>query len=459
MSRPGIGNQRAVVRHAVLRLGLRRRHLVVAAERQLLVDDVEDRVGAPVGEVRRAAARPRAAAPFIREDDLGAVVVERGRVPVGEILVARRVEALRVGRIRNVHQDAVARAGAGRQADFREHRDVVALIGGGAALRAGAAVAAGIQARNGAGLLVRENARAIDDARLLGGAERHFDHVDAEERRVRVLLRIAARAVDQLLAGADAAGAGPVDIQRLLVLRHQRVGVRAAAGLHRRDLLRLGDVGDVEDAHAAEAFLADRLLHALDAAVDAAAGLFDRHEQQVAVDRDVALAAGADHRRQQARALRALDVVGVEAVEVADHHPLAAEGDVGVREVQSAGARRRRRIRRVRLRAAGCRRAAACLRCCRWRCRRRGIGGTLARHRQAGRVLRIVEAFGARPRRDQFHAARGDAGVAQAGLQADARIVGISRLLLRVAARSMRARATAAIERNPQSSDQPIFIS
>ena len=90
--------------------------------------------------------------------------------------------------------------------------------------------------------------------------------------------------------------------------------------------------------------------HALRAAVDAAAGLLDRHEQQVAVDRDVALAAGADDRRQQARALRALDVVGIEAVEVADHHVRAAEREVGVGEVEAAGARRRGRVRRVRLR-------------------------------------------------------------------------------------------------------------
>ena len=53
------------------------------------------------------------------------------------------------------------------------------------ALRAGAAVAARVQAGDGAGLLVREDARTVDDARLLGRAERHLDHVDAEERRVR----------------------------------------------------------------------------------------------------------------------------------------------------------------------------------------------------------------------------------------------------------------------------------
>ena len=57
---------------------------------------------------------------------------------------------------------------------------------------------------------------------------------------------------------------------------------------------------------------------ALDAAVDAAARLLDRHEQQVAVNRDVALAARADDRGHQLRPARVLDVVDVEAVEVAD---------------------------------------------------------------------------------------------------------------------------------------------
>ena len=90
--------------------------------------------------------------------------------------------------------------------------------------------------------------------------------------------------------------------------------------------------------------------HALRAAIDAAARLLDRHEQQVAVDRDVALAARADDRREQPRALRALNVVGVEAVEVAHEQVRAAEREIGVGEVESAGARRRGRVRRVGLR-------------------------------------------------------------------------------------------------------------
>jgi hypothetical protein len=120
--------------------------------------------------------------------------------------------------------------------------------------------------------------------------------------------------------------------------------VRTPAGLHRGDLPRLADVADVEDADAAESFLADRLGDALEAAVDTAAGLLDRHEQQVAVDRDVALATGTDHRGQQLRLARILDVVGVEAVEVADPHVGAGKCDVGVGEVEPAGTPWRRRL-------------------------------------------------------------------------------------------------------------------
>ena len=122
-------DQRAVVRDAVLLLGLRRRHLVVAREPQLAIDDVEDRVGAPGRQIGRAAARPGAAAPFVGEDHLRAVVVERRRMPVGEVLVDDVIEPDRVLRIANVEQDAVARAGARGEADLREDGDVVALIG------------------------------------------------------------------------------------------------------------------------------------------------------------------------------------------------------------------------------------------------------------------------------------------------------------------------------------------
>ena len=181
-----------------------------------------------------------------------------------------------------------------------------------------------------------------------------------------------ARAAGQLLAGAHRAGARAVDVEvrRVLRVRDERVRVRAAAGLHRGDLLRLLHVGDVEDADAAEPLVAHRRLDALRAAVDAAARLLDRHEEQVAVHRHVALAAGADDRRQQLRLLRVLDVVGVEAVEVADEEMVAAERQVGVGEVRARSPRRsaavagaasaRRGLRQAQF--GGCRRLPAWLR-------------------------------------------------------------------------------------------------
>ena len=272
-----------------------------------------------------------------------------------------------------------------------------------------------------------ENARPIDDARLRGSTERHFDHVDAEQCGVRVFLRVAAGAVHHLLGRSHAAGAGAIDVERLLVLGNQRMGVRATAGLHRRDLLGIANVGDVKDAHAAEALLAHRLDHALRAAIDAAARLFDGHEQQVAMDRDVALAAGADDRCQQPRALRAFNVVGVEPVEVAHHHvrrcarsELAKSSPPsprrGPHSARKAGpARLGGPPVAVRWLAAV---AAA------WRCvHATGICQPAD--------LRIEEAFGTGPRRDQLHAPRRHACIAQAWLQVDARIVGIRRLLLR----------------------------
>ena len=84
------------------------------------------------------------------------------------------------------------------------------------------------------------------------------------------------------------------------------------------------DVADVEDADAAEALRVDRAGRALGAAVDAAARLFDRHEEQVAVDRHVTLAARAHERRAQGRRGGIGDVVDLEAVEVADDGVVAA---------------------------------------------------------------------------------------------------------------------------------------
>ena len=45
------------------------------------------------------------------------------------------------------------------------------------------------EARDRAGSRIGENARPVDDLRVLRRGQRNLDHVDAEQRRVRIVLR------------------------------------------------------------------------------------------------------------------------------------------------------------------------------------------------------------------------------------------------------------------------------
>ena len=110
----GDRDERAVVRDAVLVRGLRREHLVVALERHPAIGDGENRIGAPLRFVVVAALRLPAAAPLVREEQLRAVVVERGGVPVGEVRVGHRADAARMCWIADVEQQSVAAARAAR---------------------------------------------------------------------------------------------------------------------------------------------------------------------------------------------------------------------------------------------------------------------------------------------------------------------------------------------------------
>ena len=227
-----------------------------------------------------------------------------------------------------------------------------------------------------------------------------------------IRLRLLAGTAGQLLGGPDRARAGSIDVDVGLVVRigDKRVSVRPAARLDGGDLLRFADVRDVEDANAAEPFGVHRRLDAGVAAVDAASRLLDRHEQQVSVDRDVTLAAGTHHRGHQLRLARILDGVGVETVEIAGEEPIARERDVRVGEVQAKGAAPTGRWRRRWLGSGltGC-----------WR--RRLL---LGRRHCTGWRLRIEKTFGLGQVDDELHVPGGDAGVAKARLQADARIGG-----------------------------------
>ena len=126
-SRPGMGMSEPLwatqFSSAVCATG----QLVVAPELELSIRQGEDGVGAPFLLVARPALGLAAAAPLVAEQDLGAVVVEGGGVPVGEIRVGGLVDPLRAGGVADVEQKPVAAAGAAGEADRGVQRDVVAL--------------------------------------------------------------------------------------------------------------------------------------------------------------------------------------------------------------------------------------------------------------------------------------------------------------------------------------------
>ena len=210
-----------------------------------------------------------------------------------------------------------------------------------------------------------------------------------------------------------------VNVRRILRIGDERVGVRAAARLDRRHLLRLFQVADIEDSNAAETLRADRGRDPLGAAVDPAARLLDRHEEQMTVDGHVTLSARTHDRRDEARALAVLDVVAVEAVEAAHEEMRSAEREIGIEEVhrvRRGGVVRGRRSRRL----GRCRCLASTVRCS--PVRRVGRSGTLGRRRRTGRRLGIEEAVRLRHAGDQLEVANRLTGVAQPGLQSDARV-------------------------------------
>src|SRR5215203_7270229 len=115
------------MRNAILFVGLRRGELVVALELELPILDREDRVGAPFLLVSCAALGCAAATPFVGEEQLRSIIVERGRVPVGEVGVGDGVEPNGIHRVLDIQQESVTLTRATRETERRIDRDVVAL--------------------------------------------------------------------------------------------------------------------------------------------------------------------------------------------------------------------------------------------------------------------------------------------------------------------------------------------
>ena len=197
------------------------------------------------GLVGHPAARLRAAAPLVGEDDLGAVVVERRRVPVREVRVGDRVETNRVGRVADVEQDAVALARARSQPDLGVRGDVMARVR--VRARASTAVPDGCSGCVGPVFCRPLTAPVTGSVKMRGwltiaavsGAAsgtlmtsmRHCVGLPGGRPAPLVRRRFAAR---QLARPADARRARVVDVDVVGVVGvgHERVRVRTAAGLH-----------------------------------------------------------------------------------------------------------------------------------------------------------------------------------------------------------------------------------
>ena len=213
----GNRNQRAVVRDAVLGVGLRCRDLVVAVEHQLALLDREERVAAPLRAIGRPALRTAAAAPLVGEQHLGAVVAERRRVPQCHVRVAGEVHAHRVRRFADVEQQAVADARAAGETDRRIQRDVVALV----RARRWAAVAAASAAAATPGRRRRTGCARSARRRRRRRACRATGHDRTTRRAASTCRRGPASAI---AAAARAAAARRI---RLVVRRALRVARRA----------------------------------------------------------------------------------------------------------------------------------------------------------------------------------------------------------------------------------------
>ena len=145
---------------------------------------------------------------------------------------------------------------------------------------------------------IGEDRGRAHDVRLLRMRERDLDDLDAEVRVVRVPgVVVAAR---ELLGRTNARRARDVDVDVLVVARivHDRVRVRAAAGLHVGDVLRIIDVRDVEDSKSAHTI---RLTVSRGASLPQsrrAVGASARDEEQILIDRHIALRRRADLRER-----------------------------------------------------------------------------------------------------------------------------------------------------------------
>ena len=159
----------------------------------------------------------------------------------------------------------------------------MALVGAASGLSTGTVVPALPEAGDLTRLRVREEAGHVDDLRISWRSQRHFDHLDPEKGGIGILIRVQSRTSRHFSSRTYGAGTGVVDVDvgGVVGVRNQRMGVGPAAGLDRRDLPRIVQIAQIEDANPSKTLRTHRVGHALEAAIEPAARLLGRHEDQV----------------------------------------------------------------------------------------------------------------------------------------------------------------------------------
>ena len=103
-------------------------------------------------------------------------------MPVGKAGINHLIHTGRIFRVGNIQQNTVAGTRASRQADLRECRNIVAVVGLVGGLRPLPVIAAFPQPGEHTGIRVGEDKGTVDDRCLFGMGDRNFDDIDAEQR-------------------------------------------------------------------------------------------------------------------------------------------------------------------------------------------------------------------------------------------------------------------------------------
>ena len=136
------------------------------------------------------------------------------------------------------------------------------------------------QASQCAGIRIGENKRSVHNTRILGSFHGNLDHLDAEQRRIRIFKGRIAGTLGQFFVITHATGTRDVDIDITVCvgIRYDSVGMGAAAGLHRAHLYRVSEVADIKNTDALHALLANRVRNPLETTIQSPTGFLHGHD-------------------------------------------------------------------------------------------------------------------------------------------------------------------------------------